>query len=186
MKEKYDVNILADLNFNNTYTLAVTKETAAKYNLKTISDLSSISNLLVFSPTLLFMERNDCYVGLEKVYNINFKDIIAIDGAPRYLALINEESDVIDAFSTDGLLKKYDLVVLEDDKNFFLPYDAIPIVNNRILNEYPEVISLLEELSNYLNDDVMRELNYQVDEEKEKPSTVAHNFLIENNLIKEI
>ena len=118
MKEKYDVNILADLNFNNTYTLAVTKETAAKYNLKTISDLSSISNLLVFSPTLLFMERNDCYVGLEKVYNINFKDIIAIDGAPRYLALINEESDVIDAFSTDGLLKKYDLVVLEDDKNF--------------------------------------------------------------------
>ena len=186
MKEKYDVNILADLNFNNTYTLAVTKETAAKYNLKTISDLSSISNLLVFSPTLLFMERNDCYVGLEKVYNINFKDIIAIDGAPRYLALINEESDVIDAFSTDGLLKKYDLVVLEDDKNFFLPYDAIPIVNNRILNEYPEVISLLEELSNYLNDDVMRELNYQVDEEKEKPSTVTHNFLIENNLIKEI
>lgn len=77
-------------------------------------------------------------------------------------------------------------MVLEDDKNFFLPYDAIPIVNNRILNEYPEVISLLEELSNYLNDDVMRELNYQVDEEKEKPSTVAHNFLIENNLIKEI
>lgn len=186
MKEKYDVNILNDLNFNNTYTLAVTKDTALKYNLKTISDLSNVSRELVFSPTLLFMERNDCWIGLQKSYNMNFLDIMPIDGAPRYIALINKESDVIDAFSTDGLLKKYDLVVLEDDKNFFLPYDAIPIANNRILNEYPEVISLLEELSNYLNDDIMRELNYLVDEEKQKPSEVAHNFLIKNNLINEI
>ena len=183
MKEKYNLNVLNDLNFNNTYTLAVTKETQQKYNLKTISDLSAVSNELIFSPTLVFMERTDCWLGLQKAYPIAFKDVVAIDGAPRYLALINKESDVIDAYSTDGLLKKYDLVVLEDDKNFFLPYQAIPIVNNRILEEFPEIIPLLEELSDYLNDDVMRELNYLVDEEKYQPKEVASNFLKQHNLI---
>lgn len=183
LKDRYDLNVLSDLNFNNTYTLAVTKETANEYNLKTISDLSAVSSELVFSPTLVFMERNDCWLGLQKTYPIKFKDVIAMDGAPRYLALMSGESDVIDAYSTDGLLKKYDLVVLEDDKNFFLPYHAIPIVNNRLLEEYPEVVPLLEKLSNYLNDDVMRELNYLVDEERQKPEDVAYNFLKQNNLI---
>ena len=183
LKEKYDLNILNDLNFSNTYTLAVTKETAQKYNLRTISDLSIVSKELIFSPTLVFMERTDCWLGLQKAYPIAFKDVIALDGAPRYLALMNKESDVIDAYSTDGLLKKYDLVVLEDDKNFFLPYQAIPIVNNRILEEFPEIIPLLEELSNYLNDNIMRELNYLVDEERIEPKEVAQNFLIQNNLI---
>ena len=129
------------------------------------------------------MERTDCWLGLQKAYPIAFKDVIALDGAPRYLALMNKESDVIDAYSTDGLLKKYDLVVLEDDKNFFLPYQAIPIVNNRILEEFPEIIPKLEELSNYINDNTMRELNYLVDEERIEPKEVAQNFLIQNNLI---
>lgn len=64
-----------------------------------------------------------------------------------------------------------------------MPYHAIPIVNNRLLEEYPEVVPLLEKLSNYLNDDVMRELNYLVDEERQKPEDVAYNFLKQNNLI---
>lgn len=186
MKEKYDINILKPLNFNNTYTLAVTKKTASTYNLTTISDLSKVANELIFSPTLLFMERSDCWLGLQQAYPIQFKSITPIDGAPRYIALLNEESDVIDAYSTDGLLKKYDLVVLEDDKNFFPPYEAIPLANNRLLKDYPEVISLLEELGNYLNDNVMRNLNYQVDEERQKPSMVAHNFLEQQGLLKEI
>ena len=185
MKEKYDVNVLDDLNFNNTYTLAVRRDTAEQYNLKTISDLSAVSSELVFSPTLTFMERNDCFLGLQQVYPIAFRDVMPIDGAPRYVALTNHESDVIDAYSTDGLLKKYDLVVLEDDKGFFLPYHAIPIVNNRVLEEFPEVVPILEELSIYLSDDVMRELNYKVDEEQQRPEDVARDFLIQNSLISE-
>lgn len=183
MKDKFNLYVLADLNFNNTYTLAVKKETQRKYNLKTISDLSKVSNELIFSPTLTFMERNDCYIGLEKMYPINFKEVIPIDGAPRYTALMNDESQVIDAYSTDGLLKKYDLVVLEDDKSFFLPYHAIPVVNENIINNYPEVVTVLEELSGYLSDDVMRELNYEVDEERQNPDVVAHNFLVSEGLI---
>lgn len=183
LKEKYDLNILGDLNFNNTYTLAVKKETSDKYGLKTISDLCKVSDELVFSPTLVFMERNDCYLGLKETYPINFKEVVAIDGSPRYIALMDGESDVIDAYSTDGLLEKFGLVVLEDDKNFFLPYHAIPVVNNRIMEEYSEIIPLLERLSECLNDATMRELNYKVDEERLKAEDVAHEFLIKNNLI---
>ena len=183
LKEKYDLNILGDLNFNNTYTLAVKKETSDKYGLKTISDLCKVSDELVFSPTLVFMERNDCYLGLKETYPINFKEVVAIDGSPRYIALMDGESDVIDAYSTDGLLEKFGLVVLEDDKNFFLPYHAIPVVNNRIIEEYSEIIPLLEKLSECLNDATMRELNYKVDEERLKAEDVAHEFLLQNNLI---
>lgn len=184
MKKIYDLNVLEDLNFNNTYTLAVTKETAQKYNLKTISDLAEVSDELIFSPTLTFMERNDCYIGLKEVYPIKFKDVIAMDGTPRYFAVINEESHVVDAYSTDALLKEFDLVVLEDDKNFFLPYHAIPVVNENIMENYSEIIPILEDLGEVLSDDVMRELNYQVDEEGRKPEEVASEFLIEKNLIE--
>ncbi|MBO5178751.1 MAG: ABC transporter permease subunit [Clostridia bacterium] len=183
LKEQYDLNILDDLNFNNTYTLAVKKETSDKYGLKTISDLCEVSDELVFSPTLVFMERNDCYIGLKEIYPINFKEVIPIDGSPRYIALMDGKSDVIDAYSTDGLLEKFGLVVLEDDKNFFLPYHAIPVVNNRIIEEYSEIIPLLENLSECLNDEKMRELNYKVDEERLKAEDVAHEFLVDNDLI---
>ena len=68
-------------------------------------------------------------------------------------------------FFTDGLLKKFDLKVLTDDKNFFLPYNAIPIINQRIKDECPEIIELVNQLQNYLNEEVMVDLNYKVDEE---------------------
>ena len=97
---------------------------------------------------------------------------------------MNKESDVIDAYSTDGLIEKFNLVVLEDDKQFFLPYQAVPIVNNRIIKEYPEVEAQLTILSEHLNDETMRALNYQVDEEGKTPSKVAKDFLIAQGLIK--
>lgn len=184
MKSKYDLNVLKSFAFNNTYTLAVKKETAEKYNLNTISDLAKVSDELVFSPTLTFVERKDCLVGLKKAYPINFKEIVPIDGSPRYAALMNGESDVIDAYSTDGLIKKFNLKILKDDKQFFLPYNAIPVTNDRVKEDFPEVEKLLDKLGKYLNEETMIDLNYRVDELKQKPSDVARDFLIEKNLIK--
>lgn len=184
MKKQYDLTVLEPLGFNNTYTLAMDKETANKYNIETISDLCRVSNQLTFSPTLTFVERRDCLVGLQETYPLQFKEIVPIDGSPRYTALINDECDLVDAYSTDGLLKKFDLKVLTDDKNFFLPYHAIPVINQRIEEECPEIIELVNQLQEYLNEDVMVNLNYLVDEEKQKPKDVARDFLIENNLIK--
>ena len=108
---------------------------------------------------------------------------MARDSSPRYIALVNGESDVVDAFSTDGLLKKYGLTVLEDDRQFFPPYYTVPIIRNDTLAEHPELKDLLNELGTHLTEDVMIDLNYQVDEEGKEPKDVAHDFLISEGLI---
>lgn len=177
MKQKYNIEVLDQMAFNNTYALAVTKETAEQYNLKTISDLTRVSNELTIAPTLEFINREDGLPGLKKAYGLEFKDTIGIDGSPRYTALQNNNAQVIDAFTTDGLLRKFNLVVLEDDKNFFPPYNAIPLVRGDTLKEYPEIEDILNKLGTYLTDEVMQDLNYQVDELGNSPEQVAINYL---------
>ena len=182
-KEKYNIETLKQMNFNNTYTLAVTQETSDQYHLKTISDLAKVAPLFVSGTTFEFLNREDGLPGIEKNYGFTFKDSKALDSSPRYVALNNGDVDIIDAFSTDGLLKKYELVTLEDDKGFFPPYYAIPIINNKTLEKYPEIEPLINELGAVLTNDLMTELNYRVDELHEKPDVVAHDFLIEQGLI---
>lgn len=183
-KEKFNIEVLKQMGFNNTYVLAVTKETAQKYNLKTISDMAKVASNLTAGATLEFVNREDGLLGITKKYNFKFKDTKGLDGSPRYTALINKETSVVDAFSTDGLLKKFDLVPLEDDKNFFPPYYAIPLVREDILKKYPEIEPLIEQLGDILSNEVMIELNYKVDELQMDPSVVAREFLIEKGLIK--
>lgn len=185
MKDKYNIEILKQMGFNNTYILAVTKETAAKYNLETISDLAKVASNLTAGTTLEFLNREDGILGITKKYNFNFKDTKGLDGSPRYVALTQKETDVVDAFSTDGLLKKFDLVALKDDKHFFPPYYAIPLVRGETLQKYPEIAPLIEKLGDTLSDEIMIELNYKVDELQIQPEVVAKEFLIENGLISE-
>ena len=177
LNSKYNIKVLDQMGFNNTYTLAVKQETANLYNLKTMSDLSRVSSNMVISPSLEFINREDGLNRVSSVYNYNFKDVIGIDGSPRYTALMNNESDVVDAFATDGLLKKFNLVVLEDDKFAFPPYYAIPLVRSDTLKEYPEIEEVLSSLGNKLNNDIMSELNYKVDELGENPMDVAREYL---------
>ena len=181
---KYQIAVLSPMSFNNTYSLAVTKDLASKYNLKTISDLAKVSKDLTISPTLEFVNRNDGLPGLLKAYNLEFKNTIAMDGSPRYTALLNNNSQVIDAFTTDGLLRKFNLTVLEDDKNFFPPYYAVPLLKQKTLEKYPEVETLMSKLGPYLTDDAMQEMNYQVDEVGKNPEEVAKEFLLANKLIE--
>ena len=182
---KYKIAVLSPMSFNNTYSLAVTKDLASKYNLKTISDLAKVSKDLTISPTLEFVNRNDGLPGLLKAYNLEFKNTIAMDGSPRYTALLNNNSQVIDAFTTDGLLRKFNLTVLDDDKNFFPPYYAVPLLKQKTLEKYPDVETLMSKLGPYLTDEVMQEMNYQVDEVGKSPEEVAKEFLLTNKLIEE-
>ena len=181
---KYQIAVISPMSFNNTYSLAVTKDLASKYNLKTISDLAKVSKDLTISPTLEFVNRNDGLPGLLKAYNLEFKNTIAMDGSPRYTALLNNNSQVIDAFTTDGLLRKFNLTVLEDDKKFFPPYYAVPLLKQKTLEKYPEVETLMSKLGPYLTDDAMQEMNYQVDEVGKNPEEVAKEFLLANKLIE--
>ncbi len=182
-KELYNIDVLKQMAFNNTYVLAVTKETADNYNLKTISDLAKVGPQLRAGTTLEFLNRTDGIPGLTEYYDFKFKNTTGLDGSPRYVALMNQETDVVDAFSTDGLLKKFNLVTLEDDKNFFPPYYAIPLVRAEVVDSYPELIPIIEELGDMLTDEVMMELNYKVDELQMEPNVVARDFLTENGLI---
>ena len=185
IKEKYDLTLLDQTPFNDTYTFTVRKDTAKKYNLKTVSDLEKVSDRLVITPTLAFNNRKEALPGIKSKYpNMRFKDNIAMDGATRYVALANKESDVIDAYSTDGLISYYDLVVLEDDKQYFLPYYGVPMVSEHLLEEYPDAIPVINELSAHLSSEGMRKLNYEVDVKKREPAEVAHEFLVQEGLLQ--
>lgn len=183
-KEKYNIEVLKPFNFNNTYVLAVREDTAKKYNLKTISDIIPVANELIFCGTIEFMNRLDGITGLTNAYRMHFKDSVAIDDAPRYIAIDSKNVDIVTAFSTDGLLKKFSLITLKDDKNFFPPYYAVPLMRPDAIAKYPEIAPLLEKLGDLLTEDVMLDLNYQVDELQKDPRNVAREFLVKNNLIK--
>ena len=182
-KEQFNMDVLKQMSFNNTYTLAVTQEMAEKNNLNKISDLSKIAGTLTSGATFEFLNREDGLPGLQETYGFQFEKSLALDSSPRYTALKNGEVDIIDAFSTDGLLKKFELKTLEDDKKFFPPYYAIPIIRGEALEKYPEVAEILEELCPVLTNEVMIELNYMVDELQQSPAEVAESFLKEKGLI---
>lgn len=184
LANKFNIVALKHLNFNNTYTLAVTQQTADKHNLNTISDLRSVASQMKAGVTFEFLNREDGLHGVEKVYGFRFRESAPLYGSPRYTALANKNVDVIDAFSTDGLLKKFQLKVLEDDKQFLPPYYAVPLARAETLRKYPEIEPLMDKLSAVLNNDVMTELNYQVDELHQEPRTVAQEFLRQQGLIK--
>ena len=179
MKEQYGLDVLNSLNVNNTYTLSTTKEIAEQYGLETISDLKKIGGPVTICSTLAFMNREDGLLGVEDRYGINFNKV-GVDGSARYTALMSGEGQVIDAYSTDGLLKKFDLVILEDDQGVFPPYYAVPVFREEIMEQYPEIADVTEALAGVLSTDTMAELNYLVDEEGQKAEEVAHNFLVEN------
>lgn len=183
-KNKYNIDLLKPMGFNNTYALAVREDTAKKFGLNNISDLAKVSNGLIMGPTIEFPNRQDGLIGLAKTYNMQFKDVKAVDGGLRYTALANHKSDVIDAFSTDGLLEAFHLKVLKDDKNFFPPYYAVPIIKEETLKKHPELKNAINSLSGKLTDEKMRELNYKVDSLKQSPAKVAKEFLEKEGLVK--
>lgn len=182
-KSDYNLEILNPLGFNNTYAMAVTQETAEKYNLKTVSDLAKVSQELVIGPTIEFPNREDGLIGLEKAYNMKFKDVKAVDGGLRYTAVANNETQVIDAFTTDGLIDKFNLAVLEDDKNFFPPYDAVTVIREDTLEKFPELREVIAMVEGKLTEEKMRKMNYEVDINKRDVKTVAKEFLEEEGLM---
>ena len=183
-KEKYNLEYVNLYGFNNTYGLAVNKDIAEKYNLKTYSDLAAVSNNLIFGAEYDFFEREDGYKELQKVYNMNFKKQIDMDIGLKYQAMKDKKIDVMVIFTTDGQLAISDVVVLEDDKKMYPSYRAGTVVRSEILSEYPELKPVLEKLNNILDDKTMADLNYQVESEGKKPEDVAREYLQEKGLLE--
>ena len=183
-KEKYNLEYVNLYGFNNTYGLAVNKDIAEKYNLKTYSDLAAVSNNLIFGAEYDFFEREDGYKELQKVYNMDFKKKIDMDIGLKYQAMKDKKIDVMVIFTTDGQLAISDVIVLEDDKKMYPSYRAGTVVRSEILSEYPELKPVLEKLNNILDDKTMADLNYQVESEGKKPEDVAREYLQEKGLLE--
>ncbi|MDK2897691.1 MAG: osmoprotectant transport system substrate-binding protein opuBD [Candidatus Atribacteria bacterium] len=176
-QQRFDLTWLPLFGFNNTFTLAVKAELAQKENLKTFSDLALVSEKYIFGAEPDFFEREDGFDNLAKTYGFNFKSVKEMAIALKYPAILSGEVDVINSFSTDGLLRRYNLVILEDDKHFFPSYYCAPVIRTEIIEAHPEIIEAFKKIEGKISDATMTELNFLVDEKRMEPKEVARQFL---------
>ncbi|MCB8814221.1 glycine betaine ABC transporter substrate-binding protein [Desulfosporosinus shakirovi] len=182
-KETKDITWLKPFGFNNTYTLTLRKADAEKFGVETFSDLVKHAPDLVMASEPEFLERDDGYKGIQKLYGIEFKDVKAMDAGLMYSALKDGKADVCPAYATDGRIIAFDLKVLKDDKHFFPPYYAAPIIRNDTLAKHPELADALNSLAGKLDDSVMQQLNAKVDLDKKTSKDVASEWLKAQGLI---
>lgn len=173
---------------NNTYCLTIHKDPSEKYNIKTLSDLAGAINDgvdLKFAVNAEFYSRKDGWGPMQKHYGFSFPRSKAkrMDFGLVFDAVKNRDADFNIGYATDGRIKRYDLVLLEDDKQYFPNYQIVPVVNEKVLKQYPELKDLLNKLADKLTDPVLQNLNAKVDIEKVDVKKVVMDFLKENGLI---
>jgi len=175
--ESYGVRWLAPLGFQNGYAIAVRRDLATRLALRTLSDLARAGPDLVAGFTSDFIGRPDGLAGLSSVYGLRFKAVRPLAPAVKYVALAESAVDVIDGYSTDGLLAKYDLVTLVDDRAFFPPYEAAALVSPRLARDRADAIAVLALLSGRLDEAAMRSYNRRIEMDGEPIPTVAASVL---------
>jgi osmoprotectant transport system permease protein len=178
LADRHGVELVASLGFENSYCLAVRKDDAARLRLSKVSDLAPHAGTMVIGGDYEFFSRRE-WESLRKVYGLAFKEHRSMDPALMYQATKDKHVDVISAFSTDGRIASYELVVLADDRGVIPPYDAVVLVSARLARERPDVVRALRGLDGRLDADRMRQLNRRVDELGETPAGVASAFLNE-------
>ena len=181
-RRRFGVRWLPPLGFQNTYAIAVRRETARRHSLATLSDLARVSQRLKAGLTPDFIGRADGLPGLAGAYGIRFSSVRALLPAVKYQALAAGEVDVIDGYSTDGFIARYDLVILKDDRNFFPPYEAAALVSPALQQDIPGAIAALTELSGLLTEQEMRRLNQRIEVEGIPVARVAAGALLSHGL----
>ena len=182
-ERRFGVRWLPPLGFSNSYAIAVRRETAERYGLRTLSDLARVSPQLVAGFTPDFIGRPDGLPGLEAAYGIRPRAVRALLAAVKYQALAEGRVDVIDGYETDGFIARYDLVVLQDDRGFFPAYDAAAIVGPRLARDRPDAIAILTRLSARLTEERMRALNERIEVAGEPIPEVARSALRDLSLL---
>lgn len=181
-EREYGIRWLQPLGFDNTYALAMREQDAARLQIDKVSDLQHHPQLRAgFS--LEFMNREDGWPGIREYYGLSFAAVRGMEHGLAYTAIDSGEVDLIDAYSTDGKLLKYHLRVLQDDRRFFPPYQAAPLVREDTLRRLPELHQVLDMLAFRLPDAVMQRLNYEVEEQGKSFAAVAHGFLLQQQLV---
>jgi len=171
----------APLGFNNTFAILVRRADAARYRLRSIADLARVAPRWKAGFGYEFLERADGFAGLARVYGLRFSQPpTAMDLGLTYRALADGKVDVIAGNSTDGQIAKLDLVAVSDDRGYFPPYQAAPVVRTAVLEKYPAVGAALAELGGKISDAEMRRLNAQADVEHKDIAEIARMWLLEH------
>ena len=187
--EKNGLVWLPYMNFNNTYCLMMREADAKKLGIKSLSDLSKYvkanKNAISLALNGEFYARADGYRPLQEMYSFDFPDdkIVKMDPGLLYNALKDGQVQVALGFATDGRIKGFNLVVLEDDKGFFPVYNASPVVRKETAAQYPELEKIFAELGKKMDTAAMTDLNYQVDVEHKPVKDVARDWLKKAGLL---
>ena len=185
-EEQFELTWLDQTAFNNTYCLTMTQGKADELGVTTVSDLSMKAPDVVFGTTHEFVERDDGLPGLQDTYGgFEFKEVRGMDPGLLYAGLDEGDIDVTTCFGTDGQIAAYDLVVLEDDKNFWPPYPVAPVISQELLDADPDIAKALNKLAPLLDGATMSALNWEVAGNAREADEVAHEFLVINGLISE-
>jgi glycine betaine/choline ABC-type transport system substrate-binding protein len=170
----------APLGFNNTFAILVRRADAQRYSLRSIADLGRVAARWKAGFGYEFLERADGFAGLARIYGLRFsRPPTAMDLGLTYRALAEHRVDVIAGNSTDGQIAALDLVALTDDRGYFPPYQAAPVVRAAVLDKYPAVRAALAALGGKISDVEMRRLNALADVEHKDIAEIARAWLAE-------
>ncbi len=182
-QSRFDLDVMPPLGFDNSFAVVMRGDDARRFGLTKLSQLESVAPLLKLGVGYEFLERRDGYAGLVKTYDLRFAEAPRVmDLGLLYRALENRSVDIVAGSNTDGLIAALGLVVLEDDRNYFPPYDAVLIVRPEMFQRCPVAFAALNQLSGRITADEMRRMNYAVDGEKQDAAAVARRFLQQKDL----
>lgn len=169
---------LDPFGFNNTFAILIRGAEARRLGIRTISEAAKYTPQWKAGFGYEFMERKDGFPGLAAAYGLKFADAPKMmDLSLTYRALADKQVDLIAGNSTDGLISALDLFQLQDDRRYFPPYEAAPVVRMAVLQKHPELSAVLQSLAGTISDDTMRSLNYAVDGEHKEVRDVVAAFL---------
>jgi len=184
-EHRFGLTLGPALGFNDTFAMEIRGEDARRFNVKTLSQAAAFAPQWRAGFGYEFMERPDGYRGLVATYGLHFAEQPRImDLGLLARALKDHQIDLAGGNTTDGLIPVLGLFVLEDDRHYFPPYEAVPVIRQQTLQQYPEVAKVLAQLSGKISDDEMQRLNYAVEGQHRDATEVAHEFLKSKNLVQ--
>jgi glycine betaine/choline ABC-type transport system substrate-binding protein len=177
-EKRFELTLTPPLGFNNTFAIEIRGEDARRLNLKTISQAAGYTPQWKPGFGFEFMERPDGFKGLAATYGLRFQEQPRImDLGLLNRALKDKQVDLIAGNTTDGLIPVFDFFVLEDDRHYFPPYEAVPVIRQETLHLHPEVGNAIAQLAGKISDQDMQQLNYAVDGEHRDVKQVVQEFL---------
>jgi osmoprotectant transport system substrate-binding protein len=180
---RYALAVMKPLGFNNTFAIVIRGEEARRFHLHTLSQAAEYTPSWRAAFGYEFMDRADGYSGLVRTYGLRFAaPPLLMDLGLLYRALISRQVDLVAGNATDGQIEAYHLAILQDDRHYFPPYQAVPIVREETLKRYPVLRNSIDALAGTISDAVMRQMNYEVVGQHKDVSQTVREFLASKHL----